>query len=248
MLDSAMERASTTNYGTFSLLVFAGEGAVMVDAQELRNAQRWAGMRPSTGIPVKDRTTFLSRFEVMVARANCALASKGSSKPISDLAKAAKQAGLALKEWAIPKPALDMMVVESAKAPEREGNEELVAEALVEEVAAEAKPEVAEEGRPLKRGEVRRRKDTPERGPAKPVVAEQQKREERKQEAPQAGVSFKPLRGGHFVGTGATAAVRVSTPVVESAPESEQASASEREAPRGDKVVDFAAWKRKRSA
>ena len=83
-------------------IVYMHGSAFITTAPEFMQQQTWARSRMSTGNPTRDRTMFVDRFETVLARVGCGLASKGNRGVLSRIVKAMKANAMFLEEWAIP--------------------------------------------------------------------------------------------------------------------------------------------------
>ena len=111
LYESALRRAQIHRVGDITEIVFDGAGAVATATLDYKTAERWAMARMPSGNMIRDRGSFLERLETCIVRRGTSVTSThGSSKPLVDLAKTMKKAGLNLSEWALPpevKDALD---------------------------------------------------------------------------------------------------------------------------------------------
>lgn len=91
----------TARYGDF-VVVTMSAAAFVASALEYQRVQTWARARTSLGNAQRDRVAFTDRFETLLARSGCGIATKGSRQVLSRLVKGMEQNGLSVGEWAVP--------------------------------------------------------------------------------------------------------------------------------------------------
>lgn len=91
----------TSRYGDF-VVVTMSAAAFVATAMEYQRVQTWARARASLGNAQRDRTAFTDRFETLLARSGCGLATKGSRQVLSLIVKGMEQNGLPTNEWSVP--------------------------------------------------------------------------------------------------------------------------------------------------
>lgn len=91
----------TSRYGDFTIVKMQG-ASFITTPMEFMQMQNWARGRVSTGNPVKDRTTFVDRFETVLGRVGGGVASRGSKSALGKIVKAMKANAVFLEEWLIP--------------------------------------------------------------------------------------------------------------------------------------------------
>lgn len=113
LLAFVTQRGSVARMGDVTILRMDGAGAIAAPSFDYNTAARWAQGRPCSGIIQKDRMLFLERFELLVARPNSIVQTRGSAKPIYDLLKSMERIGLDIHEWSIPHAVEEMIKEES---------------------------------------------------------------------------------------------------------------------------------------
>lgn len=91
----------TSRYGDF-IVVTLSALAFATTAQEYQQVQTWARARVSLGNPHRDRTAFVDRFGIVLARNGCGVATKGSRPELARIVKGMQQNGLQIGDWAVP--------------------------------------------------------------------------------------------------------------------------------------------------
>lgn len=102
LFDSATAKGRIIRQGDIIQLVMDGSGAIVVSAQDFMVAQKWASTRLGSSNMVSDRGRFLEKLEVLVARPNSFVATRGSVKALEVLVRTMFQNGYDLKEWMLP--------------------------------------------------------------------------------------------------------------------------------------------------
>lgn len=92
---------ASSRYGDFVLVKLAS-ARFLVTAQDFRMTTNWARGRISSGYPVRDCATFTDRFETLLARRGCGLASRGSRPLLRRMVEGIRQMNLGLDQWSIP--------------------------------------------------------------------------------------------------------------------------------------------------
>jgi hypothetical protein len=91
----------TARYGDFVVVRLSG-GAFAATAQEFQMTQNWARARVSSGNAQRDRSSFTDRFETLLARSGCGIATKGSRPLLKRIVDGMRQMNIDLSEWSIP--------------------------------------------------------------------------------------------------------------------------------------------------
>jgi hypothetical protein len=92
----------TSRYGEFTVVHMHG-CSFITTPMECMQMQNWARGRTSTGNPARDRTTFVERFETVLARVGGGVATRGNRSVLSRIVKAMKANSLFLEEWSVPR-------------------------------------------------------------------------------------------------------------------------------------------------
>lgn len=87
-----------------------------VTAQELQTAEAWARSRASLGNAQRDRSSFIDRFETILARCGSGFASKGSRAVLAHIVKGMQQNGIEIKEWSVPHNTFESVEVQKPKS------------------------------------------------------------------------------------------------------------------------------------
>lgn len=69
---------------------------------ELQQVSNWARGKMSSGTPNRDRTTFMERFETVIARTSSSMATRGNRGLLSRMVKGMKASSMLMAEWSIP--------------------------------------------------------------------------------------------------------------------------------------------------
>jgi hypothetical protein len=102
LYEGATNRARIAKQGEIVQIVIDGAGAMVVETSDFLGAQKWAQSKPSTGNLLSDRGRFLERFSVLISRPGSLSATRGSDKPLKNLARMMKAGGFDLNEWNLP--------------------------------------------------------------------------------------------------------------------------------------------------
>jgi len=102
LYEMATGKGRVIRQGEIVQVVMDGAGAFVCGAQDFMVAQKWAMSRTGSSNTVTDRGRFIEKIEVLIARPNSFVTTRGSSVPLERLAKTMKQAGYDLKEWGVP--------------------------------------------------------------------------------------------------------------------------------------------------
>ncbi|MFA5940423.1 MAG: hypothetical protein WC809_13785 [Sinimarinibacterium sp.] len=106
----------TARYGDF-VVVTMSASAFVAPALDYHRVQTWARSRTSLGNAHRDRTAFTDRFETLLARSGCGIATKGSRQVLSRLVKGMEQSGLSITEWAVPQNVHEGVEVKKREKP-----------------------------------------------------------------------------------------------------------------------------------
>ncbi len=102
LFEAATGRGRVTRQGEVACIVMDGGGSMVVSAQELTGAQKWAQSRVPSSNLLTDRARFLDQFTVLVSRPGSVQATRGNDRQLERLAKAMLGAGYDLAEWTLP--------------------------------------------------------------------------------------------------------------------------------------------------
>ncbi len=92
----------TGRYGEFTIVYMHG-CTFITTPMEFMQMNNWARGRVSCGNPSRDRTTFIEKFETVLARSGGGVATRGNRSVLSRIVKAMKASSLPLEEWMIPR-------------------------------------------------------------------------------------------------------------------------------------------------
>lgn len=101
ILDSALNGGRASRNGDLVIVTMPAQ-AFVTTAQEYLIAQQWARSKQSNGLPHRDRTALIERFETMIPRNNSGLAARGNPKVLQRMVDDMEQLGMILDEWSIP--------------------------------------------------------------------------------------------------------------------------------------------------
>ncbi len=118
--------------GEIVQVVMDGAGAFVCAAQDFSIAQKWAMSRTGSGNKVTDRGRFIEKIEVLISRPNSFVSTRGSSVPITRLAKTMKQMGYDLKEWNIARDVIAIVETRPGQQQVKKAAPEEPAESDVE--------------------------------------------------------------------------------------------------------------------
>lgn len=102
LFEAATSRGRVLRQGEIACIVMDGGGSMIVTAQELMGAQKWAQSRLPTSNLLSDRARFLDQFSVLVSRPGSLQSTRGNERQLEKLAKAMLGAGYDLGEWTLP--------------------------------------------------------------------------------------------------------------------------------------------------
>jgi hypothetical protein len=102
LFEAATSRGRVTRQGEIACIVMDGGGSMIVTAQELTGAQKWAQARLPSSNMLTDRARFLDQFTVLVSRPGSQQGTRGNDRQLEKLAKAMLGAGYDLAEWTLP--------------------------------------------------------------------------------------------------------------------------------------------------
>lgn len=95
-----------SRYGAFVMVVMPA-CAFVATAADFQQARQWASSKSSSGTPNRDRTSFIERFEHLIARSGSGISTKGNSAVLASLVKSMAANGLQLGDWDIPQRIAD---------------------------------------------------------------------------------------------------------------------------------------------
>ena len=102
LFEAATGRGRVMRQGEIACIVMDGGGSMIVFAQELMGAQKWAQSRLPSSNLLTDRARFLDQFSVVVSRPGSLQATRGNERQLEKIAKAMIGAGYDLGEWTLP--------------------------------------------------------------------------------------------------------------------------------------------------
>ena len=102
LYEAATSRGRVLRQGEVACIVMDGGGAMIVFAQEMSGAQKWAQSRLPTSNLLSDRARFLDQFSVLVSRPGSVQSTRGNDRQLEKMAKAMLGAGYDLAEWTLP--------------------------------------------------------------------------------------------------------------------------------------------------
>jgi hypothetical protein len=113
----------TSRYGDF-VVVRMQNTSFVTTPMELQQVSTWARGRMSSGMPQRDRTVFVERFETIIGRIGSAVATRGSRGVLSRIVKSMKANALMASEWNIPHDLDVSMEIKRKPAPKADGSTE----------------------------------------------------------------------------------------------------------------------------
>ena len=102
LYDGATAKGRVIRQGEIIQMVMDGSGAFVCSAQDFMVAQKWAQAKTASTNLLTDRGRFIEKIEVLIARPNSVISTRGSSRPLTMMAKQMRQAGYDLSEWVLP--------------------------------------------------------------------------------------------------------------------------------------------------
>lgn len=92
----------SSRYGEFTMVHMHG-CSFITTPMEFTQVGNWARGRVSSGNAVRDRSTFIDRFETVLGRVGSGVASRGSKPQLLRIVKAMKANAVFLEEWNVPR-------------------------------------------------------------------------------------------------------------------------------------------------
>lgn len=135
LFESIASKGRVMRTGDIVQLVMDGAGAFVCTAPDFMTAQKWAQGRPSSTNMVTDRGRFIEKIEVLIARPNSFVATRGSQEPLTRLAKTMKMSGFDMGEWMLTPEVKEAL---KPKLPVFKTQDEKDAEKAAAEAAAAA--------------------------------------------------------------------------------------------------------------
>ncbi len=102
LFESATSGLRVSKHGRVIQIVADGNGACVVMDTEYNAAQKWASSRASAGSPGNDRSKFLDQITTLIARPGSFVSTRGTDKPLEDIARLMLSSGFDLNDWALP--------------------------------------------------------------------------------------------------------------------------------------------------
>ena len=102
LFEAATGKGRVIRQGDIVQVVMDGSGAFVCAAAEFLMAQKWAQSKMGSTNTITDRGRFIEKIEVLIARPNSFVATRGSTNLVERVAKAMKQGGYDMNEWTLP--------------------------------------------------------------------------------------------------------------------------------------------------
>jgi len=102
LFEAATRRSRLIKQGDLTQVVVDGGGAFVVFTQDFAQVQKWAQSKAASQNLMTDRGRVFEQFSVLISRPGSQAATRGNSKQLESLARAMKQGGFDLGEWALP--------------------------------------------------------------------------------------------------------------------------------------------------
>lgn len=135
LFEAATNKGRLMRQGEIVQLVMDGAGAFVCSAADFMTAQKWAQSKTASTNLVTDRGRFIEKIEILIARPNSFVATRGSQEPLTRLAKAMKMSGYDMGEWMLPPEVKEAL---KPKLPVFKSQEEKDAEKAAAAAAAAA--------------------------------------------------------------------------------------------------------------
>lgn len=125
VMDNVLANGGRVSRAGDLAVVYLQGCAFATTAVDFQQVQQWARSKPGHELPHKDRQAFIARFETIIGRNGSGIATKGSNKVLSRIAKAMEQMGLTVEDWMIPENLdADEIEVKKKDKPEAEASAE----------------------------------------------------------------------------------------------------------------------------
>lgn len=102
LFDGATAKGRVMRQGEIIQMVMDGSGAFVCPAMDFLVAQKWAQSKTASTNVLTDRGRFIEKIEILIARPNSVVSTRGSTRPLVMLAKQMVQNGYDLSEWVLP--------------------------------------------------------------------------------------------------------------------------------------------------
>ncbi len=102
LFEAATRRSRLIKQGDLTQVIIDGGGAFVVFTQDFTQVQKWAQSKAASQNLMTDRGRVFEQFSVLISRPGSQAATRGNSKQLESLARAMKQGGFDLGEWALP--------------------------------------------------------------------------------------------------------------------------------------------------
>jgi hypothetical protein len=90
-----------TRYGEYTV-IHMHNCSFITTPMESMQMQNWARGKVSSGNPGRDRTTFVERFETVLARVGSGLTTRGNRSILGRIVKAMTANATMIQEWSVP--------------------------------------------------------------------------------------------------------------------------------------------------
>lgn len=104
----------TARYGDFTVVHMHG-CSFITTPMEFMQMQNWARARTSCGNPLRDRNSFVDKFETVLARVGGGVATRGNRSVLARIVKAMKASSMFLEEWSVPRDLNESMEMKRPK-------------------------------------------------------------------------------------------------------------------------------------
>ena len=112
----AMKDGRSSRNGDF-VIVVTQTCSFATTAMEFNQVSTWARSRMASGAAHRDRTTFIERFQVVLARSGGGIATKGSKPELARIVDAMKAMGMQMGEWSVPPGLYDGVEIKRRPKP-----------------------------------------------------------------------------------------------------------------------------------
>lgn len=102
LFDSAFKRARVVRQGDLTQVIIDGGGAFVVMTQDFMQVRKWAQSKTASQNAMTDRARVFEQFGVLISRPGTQAVTRGHNVQLEKLARAMKQGGYDLGEWALP--------------------------------------------------------------------------------------------------------------------------------------------------
>lgn len=140
IFESAIGKLRISRLGPLTMLIVDGQGLALCLTADFSAIEKWAKSKPAMPNAMISMTKMLEKVDVLIARPGTTFAStRGSLKPLEQIVKAMKSAGIDPKEFSLPPELKDVKPTDPVEEAKQAAEKKKAAEAA--RTAAAANPE-----------------------------------------------------------------------------------------------------------